>query len=303
LGSYTNKAGARSYLGYVPSTYRAGMPVPLVVALHGCTQTADVYRMLTQMDNLAEARKFIAVYPQQSTSANYLGCWNWFTSADLQRDSNEPSLISGITQWVETHYSVDPKRVYVMGFSAGAAMSVIMGATYPDFYAAIGVGSGLEYGGLPSPDPTQAGQEAYSAMGDHARVMPVVIFHGGQDPIVPVSNADKLVRQWQTTDDLVAMGSVPGSPTKTSTMRTGSGRSYTVVDYDDRHGRGILQYWLLPDMGHAWSGGCGCEKYADPSGPDETGAMYNFFVNHPMPSPSGAWWTRSGLPGFPGLHQ
>lgn len=285
-GTYTNAAGTRSYLGYVPSTYRAGTAVPLVVALHGCDQTADTFRKLTRSDNLAEAKNFIVVYPEQSTSANDLKCWNWFNGAHMQRGSAEPSLIAGITEWVESHYSVDPKRIFVMGFSAGGAMTAIMGATYPDLYAAIGVGSGCQYGG-PLPDPTQAGEWAYRAMGAHAREVPILIFHGDRDITLPVINADKLVRQWQTTadwaDDGSSNGSVPTSPTSTRTERVQSGRSYTVSDYVDGHGRELVQYWLAQDMGHAWSGGCGCATYADPSGPNETRAMYNFFVNHPMP--------------------
>jgi poly(hydroxyalkanoate) depolymerase family esterase len=280
-GNYTSAAGTGSYLGYVPSTYRAGTAVPLVVALHGCTQTADAFRALTQSVNLAEAKNFIVVYPEQSTSANNMRCWNWFNGRNMQRGSAEPTLIAGMTQWVRHHYSIDPKRIFVMGFSAGAAMTVIMGATYPDLYAAIGVGSGTEYGG-PGLDPAQAGQRAYLAMGAHAREMPALIFHGGQDQILPVSNAANLVRQWQTTASW-ANGSVPASPTRTLNQRTSNGRSYTVAEYVDGHGRELVQYWLVPDMGHAWSGGCGCAPYADPSGPDETRAMYDFFVNHPMP--------------------
>src|SRR2546423_2422706 len=99
-GHYTNAAGTRSYLGYVPSSYRAGTPMPLVVALHGCTQTADALLSLTQFDMLAEANKFIVVYPEQPKSANYFNCWNWFLPTDMQRGSGEPSLIAGITQWV-----------------------------------------------------------------------------------------------------------------------------------------------------------------------------------------------------------
>jgi poly(hydroxyalkanoate) depolymerase family esterase len=295
-GSYSNAAGTRSYLGYVPSTYHAGTAVPLVVALHGCTETADAFRQLTQTDNLAETRNFIVVYPEQPSSANYMSCWNWFNPKDQQRGSGEPSLIAGITGWVQQHYSVDPNRTYVMGLSAGGAMASVMGATYPDLYAAIGVGSGIEYGatgiqyvaGIGGTDPTQAGQAAFRAMGSHAREMPALIFHGGKDAIVPVINANNLVRQWLTTadwaDDGRIDGSIPASPSQTLNQRTPSGRSYTVAKYVDGHGQELLQYWLEPDMAHAWSGGCGCAQYADPSGPDETRAMYDFFVNHPMPS-------------------
>jgi poly(hydroxyalkanoate) depolymerase family esterase len=302
-GSYTNKGGTRFYEGYVPPSYRAGQPLPLVVALHGCTETADTFRELTGLDRLAQARHFIVVYPQQSRTANFLRCWNWFLPSDIKRDSTEPSIIAGITQWVEAHYSVDRSRVYIMGFSAGAAMAVVMGATYPDLYAAIGVGSGLEYGGLPSPNPTRAGLEAYFAMGYHARPMPVLIFQGGKDPIVPVYNAEKLVRQWRTTDDLARMGYVPTSPTRTMQTRTPRGTSYTVTEYDDRQGQDILQYWLVPDMAHAWSGGCGCASYADPSGPDETRVMYDFLVTHSLPSSARGMWDFAWLPHFAGHSQ
>ncbi|HEY2702310.1 MAG TPA: PHB depolymerase family esterase [Candidatus Dormibacteraeota bacterium] len=293
-GTYVNSAGARSYLGYVPSSYRAGTAVPLVVALHGCTETADTYRQLAQTDSLAEARNFLVVYPEQSQGANRMQCWNWFNPTDMQRGSGEPSLIAGITQWVQQHYSIDPKRVDVMGLSAGGAMTSVMGATYPDLYAAIGVGSGIEYGatgiqyGSSGLDPAQAGAMAYRAMGAHARVMPTLIFHGGKDTTVPVVNADNLVRQWLTTADLADDGrandgSVPLTPSRTRVGHTAGGRAYTVAAYVDSHGRELLQYWLVPDMAHAWSGGCGCAQYADPSGPDETAAMYDFFVSHPMP--------------------
>jgi poly(hydroxyalkanoate) depolymerase family esterase len=285
-GNYTNAAGTRSYQGYVPSTYRAGTPVPLVVVLHGCTESADAIRSLTQFDKLAEANNFIVVYPEQPQSANYLHCWNWFLPTDMQRGSGEPSIIAGITQWVQQHYSVDPKRTFVTGFSAGGAMTAIMGATYPDLYGAIGIGSGLQYGG-PYIDPAKAGEQAYRAMGAQARVVPTLIFHGGKDTTVPVVSADQLMRQWQTTadwaDDGASNSSIPTAPTTTRHEQVQNGQPYTVSDYLDGHGKELAQYWLVPDMNHAWSGGCMCAQYSDPSGPDESRAMYDFFVHHPMP--------------------
>jgi poly(hydroxyalkanoate) depolymerase family esterase len=282
-GSYTNSAGTRSYLGYVPSAYHSGTPVPLVVALHGCTQNADVFRQLTQMNNLAESKGFIVVYPQQDSNANPMSCWNWFNSQDMQRGSGEPSLIAGITQQVEHQYKVDPNRVYLAGFSAGGAMADVMAATYPDLYSAVGIGSGLQYGGInPTLSPTQAGQQVLAAMGSHARAVPVLIFQGGQDNIVPPDNATKLVQQWQTTDNLITAGSFPAVPTQTQNLQSPGGQAYTVSHYADAKGLDMLQSWAVPSMSHAWSGGCGCQSYANPPGPDESTAMYSFFVNHPM---------------------
>src|SRR5581483_2398125 len=77
-GTFSNAAGTRPYSGYVPSSYQAGTGTPLVVALHGCTQSADDFRKQTKLDELAEAKRFIAVYPEQPSAANPMRCWNWF---------------------------------------------------------------------------------------------------------------------------------------------------------------------------------------------------------------------------------
>jgi poly(hydroxyalkanoate) depolymerase family esterase len=291
-GTYTGAAGTRAYAGHVPSAYHAGTAVPLVVALHGCTQSADDFRKQTRLDDLAEAEKFVVVYPEQARSANPMSCWNWFRDADMVRGQGEPAIIAGITQWVQQHYSIDAKRTYVTGFSAGAAMANVMGATYPDLYGAIGVGSGIEYDGGTAAlggaalDPKQSGQAAFHAMGPHARVVPALIFHGGKDQTVPVNNAEKLVQQWLITNALAEPGtgnvSLSTTPASTRKDRTLMFESYTVSSYNDQQGREILQYWLVPDMDHAWSGGCSCRSYSYPSGPDEAHAMYDFFMRHPM---------------------
>jgi poly(hydroxyalkanoate) depolymerase family esterase len=292
-GTFTNSAGSLDYRGYVPSTYRSGTAVPLVVALHGCTESADEFRQLTRWDALAEAKGFIVVFPQQSSNANSLKCWNFFQQADMGRDGGEPAVIAGITHWVQQHYTVNARRTYVTGLSAGGAMSSVMAATYPDLYAAAGIGSGCEYAataacaGYKSADPTTAGQQAYKAMGQQARAMPVITFEGDQDTTVPPVNAQQIVQQWQVTDDLADdgnhNGSIPVQATKVTQGSVPGGHSYTVTEYSDGHGKELLQTWLIHGMGHAWSGGCSCARYADPAGPDETGAMYAFFMDHPMP--------------------
>ncbi len=144
---YHGQAGSRPYFVYTPEDYRPGTPVPLLVMLHGCTQTAADFAAGTQMNELADAHKFIVVYPQQTPLNNPTACWNWSIPANQSRGRGESAILAGIVKTVErntSQWTIDRSRVFVAGASAGAVMSVILGATYPDLFAAIGVAAGVE---------------------------------------------------------------------------------------------------------------------------------------------------------------
>src|SRR5712691_10573249 len=146
--TYSGPSGNRPYFVYTPLKYQVGQAVPLVVMLHGCTQTAADFAAGAQMNQLAEQYNFIVVYPQQTNIANQYLCWNWFDPANQTRGSGEPAIIAGIVQAIEqntSQWTIDTRRIYVAGLSAGAAMAVILGVTYPDIFAAIGVNTGFEY--------------------------------------------------------------------------------------------------------------------------------------------------------------
>jgi poly(hydroxyalkanoate) depolymerase family esterase len=300
-GDYSGAEGSLHYELYVPSSYQAGSSLPLVVALHGCTQSADQLRQLTHWDALAEAKGFIVLFPQQDAANNPLTCWNFFQDGSMHRGAGDPARIAAVTSVIENTYNVDPHRVYVAGFSAGGAMASVMAATYPDYFAAIGTGSGCEYSagatcaGYRSADPTAAAQRAHAEMSTRARPIPFIAFQGDADTTVPPANADQLVQQWLMSDDMADDGAANGSISTTAAKSnfgfSQGGATYTTKTYNDAHGAELAQYWVVRGMKHAWSGGDASQSFSYPSGPDETGAMYAFFANHPAPS-----LTRPAMP-------
>jgi hypothetical protein len=136
--------------------------------------------------------------------------------------------------------------------------------------------------------------------------MPFIAFQGDADTTVPPTNADQLVQQWLLTDDLAddgaANGSVQSAPAKTTFGSAAAGESYTVRTYADNGKAELGAYWLVRGMKHAWSGGDPSQLYSDPSGPDETAAMYAFFLSHPAPSltrPAPPARSKTAAPGVP----
>lgn len=270
--SYAGAAGTRTYKLFVPSGYH-GQPVPLVVMLHGCTQSPDDFAAGTRMNVAGEAQTFLVAYPAQPASANAQKCWNWFRPGDQRRDVGEPSLIAGITRAIARDYAVDTRRVYVAGLSAGGAAAAVMGDAYPDLYAAIGVHSGLACGAARDlPSALAAMKRGGLTTAGHGPSMPAIVFHGDRDGTVDPSNGDGVAAQaahGAALRDRIETGRSPG------------GHAYRRLVQTDAQGRTVIEQWTVYGAGHAWSGGSPAGSYTDPRGPDATGEMVRFFLEHP----------------------
>jgi poly(hydroxyalkanoate) depolymerase family esterase len=275
--AYLGATGSRDYKLYVPSGYR-GQPCPLIVMLHGCTQSVDDFAGGTNMNAVADENGCLVAYPIQSKAANQSKCWNWFNPRDQQRDGGEPALIVGIVRQIARDHAVDVRRVYVAGLSAGGAAAVVLGTRYPDVFAAIGVHSGVACGAahdIVSAFIAMRGQGpqtgAVNALRpDNQRDVPTIVFHGDRDDTVHPSNADRIVEATQASrlQSIVETSRVPG------------GHAYTRESYRDDRGRLVLERWTVHGAGHAWSGGRKAHSFTDPAGPNASHAMMRFFLAH-----------------------
>ncbi|MCY7306425.1 MAG: PHB depolymerase family esterase [Rhodoferax sp.] len=288
---FSNGAGTRAYKLYVPACVVA-LPPALLVMLHGCTQSADDFAAGTRMNRLAEVHGFLVLYPEQATSANPSKCWNWFKAQDQVRDSGEPSLIAGIVRDVAARHGVDARRIFVAGLSAGAAMAVILGETYPELFAGVGVHSGLPYSSahdIPSAMAAmKGGRSGLASLGAApksgarlprkiAQAVPTIVFHGDRDHTVQQSNGIEIVRQARNAHaafeadkglhDRLERGTAPG------------GRSFSRTVHADAAGRACVESWTVHGAGHAWAGGSATGSYTDASGPVASAEIVRFFMS------------------------
>jgi poly(hydroxyalkanoate) depolymerase family esterase len=290
---FSNAAGARSYKLYIPARV-PDTPPPLVVMLHGCTQSADDFAAGTQMNRLAEEHGFLVAYPEQAPHANPSKCWNWFKAQDQARDAGEPSLIAGMVREVVSRHGADPRRVFVAGLSAGAAMAVVLGETYPEVFAGVGAHSGLPYGSahdLPSAMAAmKGGRSGLPGLKDLPGVLatprkevgqavPIIVFHGDRDHTVQATNGSEIVRQaldahHRTMGDLHLRG-------RSESGVSPAGRSYSRTVYADADGQTRIEAWTVHGAGHAWSGGHASGSYTDGTGPDASAEMLRFFLALP----------------------
>ena len=292
-GDFSNRAGTRAYKLYVPSK-TPDSPPPLIVMLHGCTQSADDFARGTQMNSLAEENGFLVLYPEQAAGANASRCWNWFQPRDQKRDKGEPSLIAGMVREVARTYGADERRIFVAGLSAGAAMAVVLGETYPDIFAAVGAHSGLPFASahdIPSAMAAMKGGRGKSGSaeasgtrrgGQNSRqAVPTIVFHGDRDHTVQHSNGAAILEQASeahaATDDADATPLVPSTERGTAA----GGRTFSRSTHAEADGRPHLEFWTVHGAGHAWSGGDATGSYTDGKGPDASAEMVRFFLAQP----------------------
>jgi poly(hydroxyalkanoate) depolymerase family esterase len=259
LAAFGSNPGQLRGRTYTPENLSVG--APLVVVLHGCTQTAADYDHGSGWSAFADRHGFALLFPEQQRSNNPNLCFNWFIPGDTRRDAGEPLSIRQMIETFAAAHGSDRQRIFVTGLSAGGAMAAIMLATYPELFAGGAIIAGLPYGcakSVPEAFERMKGKGLGDSDGfvreatDHSGPWPIVsVWHGSADQTVHPANAEAILRQWRMVHGL------DETPTRTDLVDSHPRRVWC-----DANGRALIEMYSIAGMGHgtplAITGSEGC---------------------------------------------
>jgi poly(hydroxyalkanoate) depolymerase family esterase len=272
-----------NYMLYTPASRGEGPAPPLLVLLHGCQQSAKDFAAGTRMNELAEQHGALVLYPEQSSAANVMRCWNWYAAGVRPAERGDAVLIAAMTASIVREHGVDPARVYVAGLSAGGAMAAVLGRDYPELFAAVGVHSGVPAGAahsLPSAllamlrGPSQAALDSTPAPAEAEGSIATIVFHGDRDTTVHPSNGEAIHAAPADQSQPVT------AALEWVTEPTDGGHAFTRSVQLQPDGSTQRELWVIHGAGHAWSGGSAAGTHTDALGPDASREMMRFFLQH-----------------------
>ena len=247
---FGSNPGALRMFSFVPEHLQE--PPALVVVLHGCGQTAAGYDLGAGWSTLAKHYGFVLLMPEQQSSNNGQGCFNWFNPEDTTRDSGEACSIRQMIARMIGDHNIDEHRIFVTGLSAGGAMTSVMLATYPEVFAGGAIIAGLPFGvatnvrealngmyqssSRPSGELGDLVRKASSHKGPWPKIS---VWHGSADRTVNPANADEIVKQWLDVHDL------PSSP-----MSEADVDGYPRQVWWNADGETMIESYTITNMAH-----------------------------------------------------
>jgi poly(hydroxyalkanoate) depolymerase family esterase len=257
ITGFGSNPGALKMFSFVPDSLQ---PAPaLVVVLHGCGQTAAGYDLGAGWSTLAKHYGFALLMPEQASSNNTQGCFNWFNPEDTARDSGEACSIRQMIARMVGDHKIDQHRIFVTGLSAGGAMTSVMLATYPEIFAGGAIIAGLPFGvatnvrealsGMfvsPSRPASELGDLVRNASNHRGPWPKLSVWHGSADRTVNPANANEIVKQWLDVHQL------PAAP-----MSEADVDGYPRQVWWNADGETIVESYTITDMAHGTPLGVG----------------------------------------------
>ena len=252
----SNPGRLRMLIFRPPEVLRAG--APLIIVLHGCHQDATGFATDAGWLALARRLRLPLVLPEQSAGNNRGRCFNWFRPGDTGRDSGEALSIRQMVRVAVKRFGSDRRRVFVVGLSAGGAMTAALLAAYPAVFAAGAVVAGMPVGVASNPamallrmrradrhrsrDSLAAVVAAAAPPRQARRSWPrLSIWQGGRDRTVDPDNAELLAAQWSALHGLAAIPASDAAPLPGARRRCWGTAKKPAVEL-----------WTLAEMGHGF---------------------------------------------------
>lgn len=255
IKSFGENPGNLNMYYYKPDSIIKNMP--LVIVLHGCTQTAKSCAEQSGWNKLANLHQFFIIYPEQKLINNPENCFNWFRENDQLRNNGEPGSIYQMIRFFQKLYSIDTSRIFITGMSAGAAMSTNMLSVYPEIFnkgciyaggpyksAESSVKAGAAMLGMVSKSPEEWGelikQQNPFFKGNYPKI---AVIHGGIDPVVSTNNSNQLIKQWI---NIHQTDYIPD-------LRFEHFKNYKDVEleiYHNKNHQEIVRYYRIKGIGH-----------------------------------------------------
>jgi poly(hydroxyalkanoate) depolymerase family esterase len=250
VSSFGTNPGNLNMYSYVPSGISG--KAPLVIVMHGCTQNATTFATQSGWNTMADRHKFYVAYPEQNAANNSSTCFNWFVEGDENRNQGEAYSIKQMVDYMKAHYAIDTTQIFVTGLSAGACMTNVMLACYPDVFKAGAVmagapykaGAGALYGYTVAPTPQAWGDSVKTGYPSYTGSYPkVAVFQGSVDPVVSPSNETEIMKQWTNVHG--------ANQTPIATTNSFNGIPYVTKNtYNDNNGNEVVETYTITGMGH-----------------------------------------------------
>lgn len=269
-GMTVGMTGLRRYHLYRPPGIGRTELLPLMVMLHGCLQDAAALAASSKMNQHAARKRFLVLYPEQEKLSNAQACWNWYDTRS-GRAQREARSIDAVIDQVCLLQSVDPQRIAVAGFSAGASMAALLALSHPARFRALamhsGVATGLAHSSATAIMAMRGRRLTAAPLPAGIKLPALLVIQGSKDRVVFPVNGVLVTRQWATQADAKA--------SKPRTIQRDARYPATITDYRTQ-GRTVVSLCEVNGLGHAWSGGAAGHAYSDPKGPDASSMIWAF---------------------------